>query len=349
MHVVIVGLDKRQGEKTKKRLFNYSNVDADPVESEHRILSPYLTGADTITNPLLTVNEEGFPINGLRRLLTGSQPIDDGHYILDSNERKKLLDAEPEAAAFIRPFIGTREFLYNAKRWIITLHDALPEQIARMPRIKEKITFVRSFREKSQRASTLRLALTPTLWQVNVIPRSAFLVIPEVSSERREYVPIGWLGPPVIPSNLVRVLENASLIEFTLLTSAMHMSWLRNIGGRLESRFRYSIGLVYNTFPTPPGYPDSLNRPTLEHAAKSLLEARADFPDASLANLYDPDIMPPKLRQAHNALDREVDRLYRRSGFGSDRERFEHLLALYERMKAPFLQEARKDRRKSGK
>ena len=348
VHVVIVGLNKRQGEKTKKRLFNYSNVNADPVESEHTSLSPYLTGADKISNPFLTVQEEGFPINGLRRLLTGSQPIDDGHYILDMNEYEKLLDAAPEAAAFIRPFVGTREFLYNKKRWIITLHDALPEQIARMSHIKEKITSVRKFREKSQRASTLRLALTPTLWQVNVIPSSAFLVIPEVSSERREYIPIGWLGPPVIPSNLVRVLENASLIEFALLTSAMHMSWLRNIGGRLESRFRYSIGLVYNTFPAPLGYPDSLNRPTLERAAKSVLKARADFPDASLANLYDPDIMPPKLRQTHNELDREVDKLYRHSGFGSDRERFEHLLALYEKMKAPFLQETRKDRRKSG-
>lgn len=348
VHVVIVGLDKRRGGKTKKRLFNYSNVNADPVESEHTTLSPYLTGADTISNPFLTVNAESNPINGFRRLIIGSKPIDGGNYILGESERRELLESEPDAAEFIRPYVGAWEFLQNKQRWIISLHDARPEQIDRMPKIKAMVASVRQFRMESKSAPTLKLAETPTLYHVNVIPNSAFLVIPEVSSERREYIPIGWLGPPVIPSNLVRVLENASLIEFALLTSTMHMSWMRNIGGRLESRFRYSIGLVYNTFPAPPGYPDSLNRPTLERAAKSVLKARADFPDASLANLYDPDIMPPKLRHAHNALDREVDKLYKRSGFGSDRERFEHLLALYERMKAPFLQVARKDRRKSG-
>ena len=347
VHVVIVGLDKRQGEKTKKRLFNYSNVNADPVESEHTTLSPYLTGADTISNPFLTVNAENNPINGFRKLIIGSKPIDGGNYILGQSERRELLESEPDAAEFIRPYVGAWEFLQSKQRWIISLHNARPEQIDRMPRIKAMITSVRQFRMKSKSAPTLKLAETPTLYHVNVIPSSAFLVISRVSSERREYVPIGWLEPPVIPSDSVTILEKASHIEFALLTSAMHMSWLRNIGGRLESRFRYSIGLVYNTFPTPPGYPDSLNRPTLEHAAKSVLEARAEFPDASLANLYDPDIMPPKLRQAHNELDREVDKLYRRTGFGSDRERFEHLLALYERMKAPFLQEARKGRRKS--
>ena len=348
VHVVIVGLDKRRGEKTKKRLFNYSNVNADPVESEHTTLSPYLTGADTISNPFLTVNAESNPINGFRRLIIGSKPIDGGNYILGESERRELLESEPDAAEFIRPYVGAWEFLQNKQRWIISLHNARPEQIDRMPRIKAMVASVRQFRMKSKSAPTLKLAETPTLYHVNVIPNSAFLVIPKVSSERREYVPIGWLEPPVIPSDLVHVLENASHIEFVLLTSTMHMSWMRNIGGRLESRFRYSIGLVYNTFPAPPGYPDSLNRPTLERAAKSVLKARADFPDASLANLYDPDIMPPKLRQAHNALDREVDKLYKRSGFGSDRERFEHLLALYERMKAPFLQEARKGQRKSG-
>ena len=348
VHVVIVGLDKRRGEKTKKRLFNYSNVNADPVESEHTTLSPYLTGADTISDPFLTVNAESNPINGFRRLIIGSKPIDGGNYILGESERRELLESEPDAAEFIRPYVGAWEFLQNKQRWIISLHDAAPEQIDRMPRIKAMVASVRQFRMESKSAPTLKLAETPTLYHVNVIPNSAFLVISRVSSERREYVPIGWLEPPVIPSDSVTILEKASHIEFALLTSAMHMSWLRNIGGRLESRFRYSIGLVYNTFPAPPGYPDSLNRSTLERAAKSVLKARADFPGASLANLYDPDIMPPKLRQAHNALDREVDKLYKRSGFGSDRERFEHLLALYERMKAPFLQEARKVQRKSG-
>ena len=347
VHVVIIGLDQRRDARAKKRLFNYPNVDADPVESEHAALSPYLTDADKIANPFLTVNNEHNPINGFRKLIIGSKPIDDGNYIFDSCELEELLESEPEAAEFVRPYVGAQEFLQNRQRWILSLHNAAPEQIERMPRIKAMVASVRKFRMKSTSAPTRKLAETPALYHVNVIPRSAFLVIPEVSSERRDYVPIGWLEPPVIPSNLVRVLENASLVEFALLTSAMHMSWMRNIGGRLESRYRYSIGLVYNTFPTPPGYPGSSHRQTLERAAKSILAARTDFPDSSLANLYDPDLMPPKLRQAHNALDREVDRLYRRTGFGSDRERFEHLLALYEQMKSPVLQGAPKMNRKS--
>ena len=347
VHVVIIGLDQRRDAQTRKRLFNYPNVDADPVESEHATLSPYLTGANAVLNPSLAVVEESNPINYFRKLEIGSQPIDGGNFILNSVELRNLLDSEPNAVEFVRPYIGAREFIQNKERWIIALHDAKPSQLACLPKIRKKIDLVKNFRLKSKRPSTHRLAVTPTQWYLNTIPRSTFLLIPRVSSERREYVPIGWLEPPTIPSDSAVILTNARWFEFALLTSAMHMSWLRNIGGRLESRYRYSIGLVYNTFPTPPGYPGSLYRQTLERAAKSILAARADFPDSSLANLYDPDLMPPKLRQAHNALDREVDRLYRRTGFGSDRERFEHLLALYEQMKSPVLQGARKMNRKS--
>ena len=168
---------------------------------------------------------------------------------------------------------------------------------------------------------------------MNVLPTSPFLVIPEVSSERREYVPIGWLAPPVIPSNLVRVLENATLADFTLLTSAMHMAWLRHVGGRLESRYRYSIGLVYNTFPTPPRTSDQSK---LEPLAQAVLDARAAHPDATLVDLYDPNLMPPNLRRAHQRLDRAVDRLYRPAGFASEQERVEHLFGLYEKMLAPL-------------
>ena len=164
-------------------------------------------------------------------------------------------------------------------------------------------------------------------------PTAPFLVIPEVSSERREYAPIGWLEPPTIPSNLVRILNNATLADFAVLTSAMHMAWLRYIGGRLESRYRYSIGLVYNTFPMPPKGAD-LSK--LEPLAQTVLDARANHPGANLATLYDPDLMPPNLRRAHQALDRAVDRLYRRNGFTSESERMEYLFSLYEKIHAPL-------------
>ena len=172
---------------------------------------------------------------------------------------------------------------------------------------------------------------------MNVLPTAPFLVVPKVSSERREYVPVGWLEPPVIPSDLVFVLEGANRPVFALLTSAMHMAWMRYVGGRLESRYRYSIGLVYNTFPTPSGFVDGdMDKSKLGPLAQAVIDARENHPGATLADLYDPDLMPPDLRKAHQALDRAVDRLYRRTPFASDRERVEHLFALYERLQAPL-------------
>ena len=156
-------------------------------------------------------------------------------------------------------------------------------------------------------------------------------------------MPIGWLEPPTIPSNLVRVLENAALADFALLTSAMHMAWLRHVGGRLKSDYRYSIGLVYNTFPMPP---EGADLSKLEPLAQAVLDARAAHPAATLAELYDPDLMPPNLRRAHQALDRAVDRLYRPGGFASERERVEHLFMLYEKIRAPLHAEIRGNRRR---
>jgi len=342
VHVVILGLDRREAVRVEKRLFSYPDINGDPEESRHAALSPYLFDAGGLSDSHLVVSEESAPINGMPQLLTGSQPIDGGNCIFDAAKRAAFLDAEPDAAPWLRPFIGAREYLQGGERWILTLHDAPPEVLARLPRVRERLTAVRAFRRESKRKSTLKLADTPTLWQVNVVPTAPFLVIPEVSSERREYAPIGWLEPPTIPSNLVRVLENATLADYALLTSAMHMAWLRHIGGRLKSDYRYSIGLVYNTFPMPPKDAD-LSK--LEPLAQAVLDARASHPGATLADLYDPDLMPPDLRRAHQALDRAVDRLYRRGGFVSERERVEHLFMLYEKVRAP-LAAATKDRRR---
>ena len=177
-----------------------------------------------------------------------------------------------------------------------------------------------------------------------MLPTAPFLVIPEVRSERRKHAPIGWLEPPVIPRNLVRILPNATLRDFALLTSGMHMAWLRHIGGRLKSDYRYSIGLAYNTFPMPPKGAD-LSR--LEPLAQAVLNARAAHPRATLAELYDPELTPPNLRKAHQALDRTVDQLYRRAGFATERERVEHLFALYERMYKPLTAATMKPKRRS--
>ncbi|MXW21368.1 MAG: class I SAM-dependent DNA methyltransferase [Gammaproteobacteria bacterium] len=343
VHVVILGLDRREAVRAEKRLFSYPDINGEPEESRHAALSPYLFDASGLSDPHLVVREESAPINGMGRLIIGSKPIDGGNYIFDEAERGAFLDAEPEAALLLRPFIGAREYLHGGERWILALHDAPPEVLARLPGVRERIAAVRSYREASKSAPTRKLAATPRLYHVNVVPNAPFLVIPEVSSERREYAPIGWLEPPVIPSNKLRLLVNATLTDFALLTSAMHMAWTRYIGGRLKSDYQYSVGVNYNTFPLPPKDAD-LSR--LEPLAQAVLDARDAHPGATLANLYDPDLMPPNLRKAHRALDRAVDRLYRRGGFSSERERVEHLFAIYEKMRVPLAAQTRKRARR---
>ena len=337
VHVVILGLDRREGARRKKRLFSYPDIKGEPEESVHAVLSPYLFDAGGLADPHLTVRNESRPINGMRRLIIGSKPIDGGNYIFGSEQqRSEFVATEPNAEPYVRPFVGSREYLQGRKRWILALHDAPPNVLAGLPGVRQRIAAVRSYREDSGSAPTRKLAGTPTLYHVNVIPASPFMVIPKVSSERREYVPVGWLEPPTIPSDLVFVLENATLSEFAILTSAMHMAWLRQLGGRLKSDYRYSIGIVYNTFPLPPGFLGGKHGTVLEPLAQAIIDARAAWPDATLADLYDPDLMPPNLRVAHQRLDRAVDRLYKRGGFASERERVEHLFMLYERMQTPL-------------
>ena len=336
VHVVILGLDRRGAARPEKRLFSYPDINGDPEESGHAALSPYLFDAGGLSDPHLVVREEGRPLNGMAKLASGTQPIDDGHYIFDVEERAAFLAAEPAAAPFLRPYVGAREYLQGGERWILALQEASPPALKGLPHVRGRMASVRVYRLKSKRKSTLAIADFPTRYNVEVLPTAPFLVIPEVSSERREYVPIGWLSPPVIPSNLVRVLENATLTHFALLTSAMHMAWLRHVGGRLESRYRYSVGLVYNAFPLPRAFGEGGTRSKLEPLAQAVLDARATHPNATLADLYDSDLMPPNLRRAHQALDRAVDKVYRAKRFDSERERVEHLFMLYEKMRTPL-------------
>ena len=344
VHVVIIGLDAADHAPRDRRLFAYEDINGEPLEGRHAVITPYLFDGGSLANPHIVVREEGGPINGLVQLLTGSQPIDGGHFIFNLEERLAFLDAEPDAEPFMRLFVGAREYLQGSERWILALHDAPPATLARLPSVRARIAAVRAYRRTSKRTSTLKLADTPTLWQVNVLPTAPFLVLPEVSSERREYLPVGWLEPPAIPSNKLRLLPDATLADFALLTSAMHMAWMRAVTGRMKSDYMYSVGVVYNTFPLPAGF-ENADTSALEPLAQAVLDARAAHPDATLAELYDPDLMPPNLRRAHQGLDRAVDRLYRRKRFTSERERVEYLFAQYERMQAPLAAKAAVRRR----
>ena len=343
VHVVIVGLADRASVPPIRRLYSYDDPKGDPHESAHGALSPYLFDAGGLQNPHLVVQRERSSLGGFPRIGVGSKPVDGGHYILDATERANLLAAEPSARTMVRPFIGGREHINRIERWILYPAGDSPATLRSLPGVMRRIQAVRNYRATEAGKLGRSLASRPTEFHVTVVPTGDFLVIPEVSSERRTYVPIGYLSPPAIPSNQLLVVEDATLGHFGLLTSAMHMAWLRNIGGRLESRYRYSSGLVYNPFPPPP---QGVDASKLGPLAQAVLDARAAHPDATLADLYDPDLMPPGLRRAHEALDRAVDRLYRPRRFTSERERVEHLFALYERMRAPLAAARKKKTRR---
>lgn len=340
VHVVIIGLRLREDEPATKPLFTYPDINGDPIESPHAKLSPYLTDASRLADPHIVVRKVTQPINGAPQLVIGSKPIDGGHLILDAAERDELLAAEPPAAPYVRPYVGSEELINGGERWILALQAAPPGDLRRMARVTQRLQQVREFRQRSASAPTNALAATPTLYHVNVIPERPFLAIPKVSSERREYVPLAYLQPPTVPSDLVFVLQNSDVWQFGVLTSKMHMAWLREIGGRLKSDVRYSIGIVYNTFPWPAA--SATQQGQIRVRAQAVLDARAASISATLADLYDPLTMPPALRQAHRQLDAAVERLYRPQTFNDDTERVEHLLKLYETLASPLLAAGRR-------
>ncbi len=334
VHVVIVGLTHRDFEPSEKRLFSYPDIKGDPVESRHNALTAYLFDARGVTNRHLVVREESRPINGAPKLITGTQPIDGDHLKFDADARSRFLEIEPEAAKLLRPYIGAREFIRDEVKWILYLEEIAPDELRRLPETMKRVAAVKAFRQKSSRTASNQIADYPTKFGISIVPKTPFLVIPQVSSERRDYAPFGWLEPPVIPSEKLRLLVSATVWDFGILTSTIHMAWMKAITGRMKSDFMYSVGVVYNTFPWPDATP--AQRAKVEALAQAVLDARAVHTTSSLADLYDPDTMPANLRKAHAALDQAVDRLYRAAPFASDRDRVEHLFGRYEALVNPL-------------
>ena len=228
-------------------------------------------------------------------------------------------------------------------RWCLWLKDADPSDLKASKPIIERLERVRAGRLQSPTASVRDYANYPTLFTQDRQPDTDYLAIPEVSSETRQYIPIAILPPTVIASNKLQIIPDAPMYYFGILTSAMHMSWVRTVAGRLKSDYSYSPS-VYNSFPWPKM--TDTQRGRIETHSQAVLNARALFPDSPLDVLYDPDTMPPALRKAHRALDRTVDRLYRRTGFGSERERVEHLFMLYEKVQNPLVARIKRSTRR---
>ncbi len=315
--VVIIGMSKRS--RTQKTLFFGDSE----LEDKPKNISPYLFSIET--KPIIVL-ESSKPLNGLNPIKVGSQLIDGGFFTFTTSEKDEFLVKEPESVRFFKPYINAKDFIDNKQRWILVLKDIHSKELGSLPEIKKCVESVRDFRSNSKRDVTKKLANTPTIFAHNVIPTKEFLIIPRVSSENRKYIPIGYVKPPAIPSDATMIMENATLELFGLITSKMHMVWLKIIGGKLESRLRYSGGLVYNTFPIPHNKLDILK----VHAEKILNIREKD--NSSLADLYHPTTMPPSLLKAHQKLDEQVEKLYRKKPFESDQQRINFLLEEYQKM-----------------
>jgi len=333
---VIIGLSVKGLEPKEKRLFSYSDIKGEPVESTHKALSPYLIDASELNNRHLVVRDEKYNLSGYPTMIRGAQATDKGHYIFNDEEKTEFLKVETNAAKFFRPYIGAHEFINNGSRWILVLHQAEPQELRKLPKVKQRIEAVKQFRLNSKKKATQALAQTPTrLENYTILPEHPFLLIPRVSSEQRDYIPIGYMQPPVIPSDAVQFISNAELWHFAILTSQIHMAWMRQFAGRLESRYRYSIGVVYNTFPWPIGLKENNKvQKKLSQLAQKILDCRANHPHSTLADLYSTITMPADLSKAHKALDNYVDKLYQKPPFKDDSERVALLFGLYEKLLA---------------
>jgi hypothetical protein len=340
VHCVIIGLVAREDEPKEKRLFSYEDIKADPVETLHGALTAYLTDGSKLSNKNIVIDERSLNLCGAKPMITGSKPLDDGHYVFEEDEYFEFIKKEPESKTMFRPYIGADEYINGWNRYVLFFDGISPEFLKKLPLTLERINNVRSWRTQSKSKPTLDIANFPTRYHVNVIPTADFLCVPNVSSERREYIPIGWTKVGIIPNQKLRVILNADLYDFAVLTSRMHMAWMRAITGRMKSDYMYSVGVVYNNFPWPEA--DEAAKDKVRVLAQAILDARAAHEGATLADLYDPLTMPPDLRKAHQALDGAIDRLYRRETFPSDRERVEHLFGLYEKLTATLFTEVPK-------
>ncbi len=344
VHVVIIGFGAFDW--SPKRIYEYDRPDAATTVATVTNINPYLLeGSDT------TVRTCTKPINGAPAISYGSMMIDkdrqhgeEAGLILSRSHRDALLAECPPLAPFIRRLYGGDEFLNNTERWCLWLVNAPPELLDQSPLLKARIQGVKAFRESSSRPQTKALALMPTLFGEIRQPDRPYLLLPKVSAHTRRYLPIGFLKPEHIASGSALIVPGATRFHFGILSSAMHNAWMRCVAGRMKSDYQYSNNIVYNNFPWPVNVSDR-DRAGVEAAAEAVLAARKSFPGSTLATLYNPLNTPPVLTKAHAALDRAVDRCYRKEPFPSDRARVEHLFALYEQLTAPLIPAAAKTRR----
>lgn len=349
VHCVIVGMTFKK--PPQGVIYEYDHVRGEPHEAKVARINGYLIDGPQYSVPArsqppaerLKMHKGSQPTDGARLKKPGGGYLKFSNLILEESDRKALLAEDPSAAKWLRPYVGGDELISGKWRWCLWLKDADPKEIRASKPIQERLERVKTGRLQSPTPSVREFAKYPTLFTQDRQPDSDYLALPEVSSETREYIPMAVLPSTVIASNKLQIITDAPHYYFGILTSAMHMAWMRTVGGRLKSDYSYSPS-IYNSFPWPTMTPKQ--QATIEALAQDVLDARASFKDTELDVLYDQDSMPPKLRRAHAALDKAVDRLYRRKGFAFERERVEHLFELYEQTAAPIVAQGKKTRRK---
>ncbi|MBR0544909.1 MAG: class I SAM-dependent DNA methyltransferase [Treponema sp.] len=289
---------------------------------EAKNINGYLLDADSIF-----IESRSKPLCNVPLISKGCQPTDGGNLIIEEKDYDEFIKKEPNAKKFIKNLVGAQEFINNKKRYCLWLVGANPSELKKMPLVMKRIEACRQMRLASSDKATQRLAETPTLFREQYNPKT-YIIVPSTSSERRRYIPLGFLDDSTISTNLNLIIPDATLYHFGILTSNVHMAWMRAVAGRLEMRYRYSKDIVYNNFPWC--NPTEEQKAKIEETAQSILDARAKYPDSSLADLYDETVMPPELRKAHQANDRAVMAAYGFSTKMTESECVAELFKMYE-------------------
>jgi hypothetical protein len=337
VHVVIIGF--ANFDIKNKKIFTYGDIKGEPDEIRAKNINPYLVDA-----PDSVITNRSSPICDVPNMKYGSKPTDGGNFILNEEEKNQLISLNPKNATVVKNFLSAREFLNNGKRWCIWLENISPATLKELPDILNRVAMVKKFRSESIAKSTREYPYH-TLFRQITQPKSDFILVPRVSSERRRYIPFGFFSQENIVSDSCQAIPNGGLFHFGILTSLMHMSWVKYTCGRLKSDYRYSKDIVYNNYPWPMN-PSDKNKKKIEEKAQKILDVRAEFPDSSLAVLYHQLTMPPKLAKAHLELDKAVDLCYRSQAFTNENARIEYLFDLYNQYTAPLLNEKKTKKKK---
>ncbi|HBC86185.1 MAG TPA: SAM-dependent methyltransferase [Lentisphaeria bacterium] len=330
-HVYVVIIGFANYDTNRKFIYYYDRPDSEAHEMPASNINPYLVEMSDIV-----VLSRKKAISPVPEIIYGNKPVDDCNLILTDEEKNSLISSEPLCNKFIRPLISAKEYLNNQKRWCVWLVGLEPSELKQLPDIMLRVKKVREFRLASKKIPTRKSADIPALFAEIRQPQDNYILIPRHTSENRKYVPFGFFSPDYIVHDSCACIPNATLYHFGMLSSEMHMIWMRYVCGRLESRFRYSNDIVYNNFPWP-DKPSEKNMKLVERSAQRILDVRKEFPDSSLAELYDPLSMPPALIKAHKELDKAVDLCYRPQGFSDEMKRIEYLFSLYQKYTEPLL------------